>query len=241
MVNSDNIRIFAPMETKNNKNEKKEWVYKTERTLVDGLLAGKKDAQAEFYEKYKRLFFYILREIFDEYSTKNDFEEDLVNDCFLYLLENNAKRLSKFKGEKEGVLTYYIIKIARRFFIRNKSKYQNMLFSGYDEVPPQDSEETSSHDGDITEIADDDNMINAIHIDEAWTYIERILDFMPNQRYAKAIRIYYTNGYDDNKAATILNINIDNWYMLKKRAIRQLNITHKKNKVLWQNIVSQIS
>lgn len=241
MVNSDYIRIFAPMETKNNKNGKTEWVYKTERALVDGLLAGKMDAQAEFYEKYKRLFFYTLREIFDEYSTKIDFEEDLVNDCFLYLLENNAKRLSKFKGEKKGILTYYILRIARRFFIRNRSKYQNMLFSLYDEESPQDSEETSSYDDDIIEIADDDHMINAIYIDEAWTYIERILDYMPNQRYAKAIRIYYTNGYDDNKAATMLNIKIDNWYMLKKRAIKQLNYTHKKNKVLWQNIVSQIS
>jgi len=83
--------------------------------------------------------------------------------------------------------------------------------------------------------------VNAIRREEAWNYIEHILASMRNQQYAEAIRMYYACDYNDEIVALKLNININNWYVRKKRAMKQLQDTHKKNKALWQNIISQMN
>ena len=238
--------IFADMEAKNKTKERK---YKTERSLVDGLLAGEKEAQEQFYEDYKGLFFYCLRCVFDEFSLKHEFEDDLVNDFLMYLIECKAKRLSKFNGVREGSLAYYLAKRAKGYFIRYKSRYKDLLFVTFNEDVSQDQDPISSilydNEDDTVIIAVGDNcndgMVETITREEALNYLERIMGSMPNRRYAEALRKFIACRYDDELAASELNINIDYWYVLKQRAIKQLKNTHNKNKALWQNIISQMS
>ena len=235
----DFFRIFALMEAKNDKN------YKNERELVDGLLAGEESAQAVFYTRYKGLFIYCVRQVLDDIPLKGDFEADLVNDFILDLFEK--KRLSKFRGDREGSLAYYLAKRAKGFFLRYKKKYQNFLFVEYIEDAHQDSTDSPLQDNEDDVIivtandSCDDGMVESIKHEEAWKYIERIIGYMRNPRYAEALRVYYANKCDDEKSRIELNMKRANWDVLKGRAIQQLKITHRKNYKLWQNIISQMS
>ena len=222
-------------------------VYNSERELVDGLLAGEQSAQEVFYTKYKGLFVYCVRQVLDDMPLKNDLEGDLVNDFVLYLVEDNAKRLSTFRGEREGCLTYYLARRAKKFFIRTKSKYQSLLFSEFNEDGQEKATGSALHDDEDDTItvavtdSCDDGMIESVKYEEAWNYIERIMEYMHNPRYAEVIRVYYANQCDDEKSRQELDIKKANWYVLKKRALTQLKITHRKNFKLWQNIISQMN
>lgn len=233
------FRIFAPMEAKN---EKK---YESERELVDGLLAGEESAQAVFYTRYKGLFIYCVRQVLDDIPLKGDYEKDLVNDFFLDLIEK--KWLCRFRGNREGSLAYYLAKRAKGYFIRYKTRYQNLLFVEYKENAHQESSSSLLHDDEddiITIEANDscdDGMVESVKHEEAWNYIERIMGYMHNPRYAEVLRVYYANKCDDEKSRLELNMKRANWDVLKGRAIKQLKITHRKNNKLWQNIISQMS
>ncbi len=236
---SDRFRIFAPMEAEN---EKK---YESERALVDGLLAGEESAQAVFYTRYKGLLIYCVRQVLDDIPLKGDYEEDLINDFCLDLIEK--KWLCRFKGNREGSLTYYLAKRAKGYFIRYKERYQCVYFVEYKEESHQKSSSSPLHDDEddiITILANDscdDGMAESIKQEEAWIYIERIMKEMRNPRYAEALRVYYANKCDDEKSRKELNMKRANWDVLKGRAIKQLKVTHRKNKHLWQNIISQMS
>lgn len=246
LVISEKIRIFAPMETKNEQKEEKK--YPTERKLFEGLRAGKKDAQSQFYNDYKRLFFHILRNVFDDLSLNDDFEEDLVNDFIVYVTEDNARRISNFNGQKEGCFVSYLSLSARRFFIKQKEKYKNFNLVPFKEDITQETEDTgilSDSEDDSAPISSgqtcDDGMVESFNFEMAWKYIQQIIDEMPNKRYAHAIRTYYICECDDKKTAMELNMKRSNWDVLKGRAFKQLKITHNKNRKLWQNTISQMS
>ena len=239
MVISDYFCIFAPMEAKN------EIKYESERELVDGLLAGEESAQAIFYTRYKGLFIYCVRQVLDDIPLKGDYEADLVNDFILDLIEK--KWLRRFRGDREGSLAYYLARRAKGYFLRYKTRYQNLLFIEYNENTHQESSGSPllDEEDDIIAIAAndscDDGMVESIKHEEAWNYIERILGYMHNSRYAEALRVYYANKCDDEKTRKELHMKRANWDVLKGRAIQQLKITHRKNYKLWQNIISQMS
>ena len=227
------------METKN---EKK---YESERELVDGLLDGEKTAQAVFYTKYKGLLIYCVRQVLDDIPLKGDYEADLVNDFILDLFEK--KWLRRFRGNIEGSLAYYLAKRAKGYFLRYKGRYQSLLFVEFKENTHQETTDSPLHDDedDIIQITAndscDDGIVESIKHEEAWNYIERIMGYMHNPRYAEVLRVYYANKCDDEKSRLELNMKRANWDVLKGRAIKQLKITHRKNNKLWQNIISQMS
>ena len=62
----------------------------------------------------------------------------------------------------------------------------------------------------------------SVELSSARTDLERLLDLMPNQRYATVIRKLTLEGYESEELAREMNVKISNLYNIKKRAMAQL-------------------
>lgn len=152
-----------------------------------------------FFEDCRPLFLSIMRHVFDE---KVDYNE-MVNELYLYLMEDNARRLCQFEGRSS--IYQWIKVIAIRFFIEKRDK-----------MIEKDSEEH------LIEQAAPNELIDAEPNWSAKMDVERLLALMPNKRYVYVIRRLLLEDCPPEEVARELDVTIDNLYNIKKRAVAAL-------------------
>ena len=172
----------------------------TDKQIIEALIARDEMVTEEFFYKNCRpLFLSIIRNVF---SYQVDYDE-FVNEFYLYLMENDSYRLRQFEGRSS--IYQWLKVIAIRYFIAKRDKMLD-----------KPSEETLIDKASKTISENTEKRITA-KVD-----IAHLLRIMPNRRYEYVLRRLVLHDADPKVVAKELCTNVDNLYVVKKRAIASL-------------------
>ena len=170
----------------------------TDQEIVKGLIEHDGCVTKDFFfVKCKPLFCSIMNIVFD-YEVEYD---ELVNELYLYLMEDDAIKLRNFEYRSS---VYQWLKIlATRFFIKKRA---TMIDNASGE-PPYDKQE----------------QVAAPASDPAVGYdMERLFEAMPTKRYVHVIRRLILEDFEPEELAREMNITTANLYNIKRRSMAQL-------------------
>lgn len=172
----------------------------TDQQLIDSLIARDEQVTRQFFYKDCRpLFNSIMYHVFHD---KVDYNE-LINELYIHLMENDAHRLKQFVGRSS---VYQWLKVvAIRFFIEIR-----------DAVIEKDSEEHLLEQVAVTATVENESQWSA-QID-----VQRLFALMPNKRYVYVIQRLILDDASPQAVADELGVSIDNLYNIKKRAMSAL-------------------
>lgn len=168
----------------------------SDKEIINGLIAhDNKITETFFFRKCRPLFISIINHVF---SYEVDYDE-FVNELYLYLMEDNASRL---KGFQNRCSLYLWIKVlAIRYFVKKRNR---MIDENRGETPYNE------------------HISNADNVESSKADLKRLLDTMPNQRYAYVIRKLIIEEMEPEFLAQEMNITTANLYNIKRRAMAQL-------------------
>lgn len=168
-----------------------------DKQIVSGLLINDPDIiEFFFYKKCSSMFGYIAKCIFDGHVDT----DELVNELFIYLSNNNWYKLKQFAYKSS--LTTWVGVVAIRFFQKRRTS-----------LIEKDSSETLLSKASIEETV----WINERRID-----VERALRQLPNERYRKVIFELDLLDRDPKDVAKELKTKVSNLYNIRRRAHLQL-------------------
>lgn len=169
-----------------------------DKQIIEALIARDEQVTRQFlFVSCRPLFVSIINQVF---SYKVDYDE-FVNEFYLHLMENDAKRLRQFEGRSS---IYSWIKIvAIRYFIAKRDRVIDM--NGGTSLIVQEGD-----DGDTEKKT------------TAGMDVERLLSQMSNKRYVYVIRRLILQEAEPQKVADELGVTVDNLYNIKKRALTNL-------------------
>lgn len=173
----------------------------TDKEIIQGLInKDNRITQEFFFKRCKPLFQNIINRIFDNIAEY----DELVNELYLYLMENDAAKLKSFQYRSS--LFHWLKILASRFFIRRKN--QVTMIENESQKALLDKK---------------DSIINEVYYDNNdLADVKRLLDDMPNQRYAFVIQRLIIDGVPPEELALEMGIKTSNIYNIKQRAIKQL-------------------
>lgn len=127
--------------------------------------------------------------------------DEFVNELYLYLMEDDAKKLRDF--EYRSSVYQWLKLVAIRFFIKKRKKMiennnGETLYDGTT-IQPVDERDTS-----------------------AKSDLQRLFSLMPNQRYALVIQRLVIEDQEPEQLAKEMDITVENLYNIKRRAMAQL-------------------
>ncbi len=170
----------------------------TDQEIIQGLIARDDRVTEEFFfVRCRPLFLSIIRKVFD-YEVEYD---ELVNELYLYLMSDDAKKLREF--EYRSSIYQWLKVVAVRFFIRKRKG----LIENRGKDPLYEGETVPTTDGSVHSAKCD---------------MQRLFSLMPNKRYAYVIQRLIIDDWDPEKLAGEMGINVDNLYNIKRRAMDQL-------------------
>ena len=172
----------------------------TDQQIIDRLIArDRRVTEKFFFNDCRPLFTSIIRQVF----TFNVDYDEFVNEFYLHLMEDDAHRLRQFQGR--STIYQWLKVVAIRYFIGKRNRVID--------IDPKDALiDSPAHE----EAVDEENGTTA-RID-----IERLFSLMSNSRYKYVIRRLIIQDADPKDVAKELNINVDNLYNIKKRAMATL-------------------
>lgn len=170
----------------------------TDQEIIKGLIARDNRVTTEFFfDKCRPLFCSIMQKVFD-YEVEFD---EMVNELYVYLMENDAVKLRNFEYRSS---VYQWLKIlAIRFFINKRGR---LIEDASQETPYDGRQQMADTDKDMTAEGD----------------IERLFNNMPNKRYVYVIRRLILEDWEPDKLAKDMSITTANLYNIKRRAMAQL-------------------
>jgi DNA-directed RNA polymerase specialized sigma24 family protein len=170
----------------------------TDQEIIKGLIGHDEYVTKDFFfVKCKPLFFSIMNIVFD-YKVEYD---EMVNELYLYLMENDAIKLRNF--EYRSSLYQWLKILAIRFFIKKRTR----MIDNVSGEPPYDRQDH----------------IAALESDVAVEYdMERLFEAMPTKRYVYVIRRLILEDCEPEELAREMNITTANLYNIKRRSMAQL-------------------
>ena len=185
----------------------------TDQEIIQGLID--KDSQITedfFFKQCKPLLSNIIYKVFDNVAEY----DELVNELYLYLMENDAARLKSF-GYRCSVF-HWLKMLSIRYFIRIKNR--GMVIDNDSHEPPYEEKDR------VTDPNFDDN--------PGKDDLKRLIEAMPNKRYALVIKRFFIDDATPKEIADEMGIEISNLYNIKQRAIKQLTEVALKDIHLWK-------
>lgn len=170
----------------------------TDQEIVKGLIERDEYVTEDFFfVKCKPLFCSIMNIVFD-YEVEYD---ELVNELYLYLMEDDAIKLRNFEYRSS---VYQWLKIlATRFFIKKRAR---MIDNTSGEPPYDIQDQIAASESDV-----------AVEYD-----MERLFEAMPTKRYVYVIRRLILEDCEPEELAREMNITTSNLYNIKRRSMAQL-------------------
>ena len=170
----------------------------TDNEIIRALINRDETVTRQFFFKDCRpLFLSIMHHVFSYEVDYNEF----INEFYLYLMDNDARRLQQFEGRSS--LYQWLKVVAIRYFIAKRSRMIDM-----------------NSDNSLLRVKQ--AMIDA---DEKSLYrldMESLLERLYNRRYADIIRRTVLDDAEPEVVARELGITTANLYNIKKRAIAVL-------------------
>ena len=153
--------------------------------------------QQFFYQNCRPLFYKLISSIFD---TPVDYDE-LINELYLHLMENDAARLRSFKGNSSIYL--WIKRVAYNYFL--DLKLHRQVIENRSQESPYDNED-----------------IEDFSKQEAQMDVAVLLDQVENERYRMVLQKHIIEGMSFDELAKITGLKKSNLYNIKKRALDEL-------------------
>ena len=175
----------------------------TDREIIQGLInRDNRVTEDFFFVRCRPLFISIIGKVFDQEVEYNE----IVNELYLYLLEEDAKRLREF--EYRSSVYQWLKVVAIRFFIKKR----------------RDNIEGSRRESFYSEgsMAPYGEKVDDIGRYQASDDIERLLAMMSNMRYFDVIRRLILEEVEPDELAAEMGVTVDNLYNIKRRAMSQL-------------------
>lgn len=169
----------------------------TDLQIIERLIARDEVVTQQFFYKDCRPLFRSV--IYNVFQNKVEYDE-LINELYLYLMENDAYRLKQFEGRSS--LFQWIKVVAIRYFIEKR-----------DQVIEKESENHLLDQLAFTETIEVEPVL-AAKMD-----VERLFRLMPNKRYVYVIQRLVLDDANPNVVAEEMDVTIDNLYNIKKRAM----------------------
>ena len=157
----------------------------TDQEILQGLIArDEKITRYFFFNKCQPIFFHIINKIFD---AKADYDE-LVNELYAHLMENDARRLRMFEGRSN--IYVWLSSVAKNFF-RDKKNRERVIEKGHDDNLYNEA----------GKIADDNPDQPDKKQEEEDMRVAAILDQIENGRYRFIIEKHVLEGMSFGKVA----------------------------------------
>lgn len=172
----------------------------TDEQLVDGIVAG--DAAVVeyfFFKKCKPIFVYIVHKVYDGRVN----EQELINELFLYLAENDWYKVRQFDFRSK--FTTWTQVVATRFFLKKRAQ-----------LIENDSDETLNKRR--------ERGFSAHRAMDRRIDIRKALAVMPNERYRMVITALDLRDVSPEQLAERMEITVDNLYNIHRRALAQLRL-----------------
>lgn len=170
--------------------------------LVDRVISGDNDAIVYFfYERFSATFQYHIYNVFSYYE---DIQE-LVDEFFLYMYEDNWRRLRTFDSSKSSLSTW-VSTVSLRFFI----KYKFNKIDSRDVVAINDKWETLKSDW--VESQNEGVMMD----------INNAIDKIASERDRNIAKRFFLEDAAPEKIAEEFLLDIDYVYTVKNRIIKDL-------------------
>lgn len=169
-----------------------------DKQIIEALIARDEQVTRQFFfVSCRPLFVSIINQVF---SYKVDYDE-FVNEFYLHLIENDAKRLRQFEGRSS--IYSWIKTVAIRYFIAKRDRVIDMNGGKSPIVQKGD-------DGDTEKKT------------TAGMDVESLLSQMSSKRYVYVIRRLILQEAEPQTVADELGVTVDNLYNIKKRALTNL-------------------
>ena len=176
----------------------------TDKQIVEALLDKDSNVTVQFFFRNCRpLFLSIINRVF---QSRVDYDE-LINEFYLYLMEQDGRRLRQFEGRSS---IYQWMKVTAIRYFRAMNRRMGRESESLDDHP--DGTAGSRLEGTV----DDRSKI------ESGLDMEALLGLMANKRYAYALRRLVSEDGDPEDVARELDVSVANLYNIKRRAIAAL-------------------
>ena len=172
----------------------------TDQQIIDALIRKDEKVTHDFFFVWCRpLLYNLIRRVF---SYEVDYNE-LVNELYLHLMENDARRLRTFSGRSS---VYQWIKcVALRYFIEKRTQI----------IEDKAGDPLYEKDEPVFDPSTDS---------DAKADLRVLIQLMPNDRYRYVLEQHYLMDVEYEKIAMALQTSPANVYNLKKRALTKLTV-----------------
>lgn len=172
----------------------------TNQEIIQGLIDRDERITREFFfRRCQPLFFALIAKF---YPSGADYDE-LVNELYLHLMEDNARRLRKYEGRasiyqwlKRVAGNYFLDKVSRERVVDNAT--DSRLLEEAKKIPTDDSTQ------------------------ETETDVAAILDQIKNENYRLVLQKHVMEGLSFDELEKITGIKKANLYNIKRRALNAL-------------------
>jgi RNA polymerase sigma factor (sigma-70 family) len=171
-----------------------------DRHLVSQILGGNSKVAAYFLtQKCTRIFEYIINTRLRGLGLQTD---DLVNDFYIYLQENDWEKLRQFRFESQLLTWIYLV--AARYLVK---KYARELKENSRNGTPIES---------ISTFVDEDSEQRIVRSE-----ILEAISYLKDKRCRQLLLLGF-QGFNSDEIADRLGINTNNVYVIRSRAIKNL-------------------
>lgn len=172
----------------------------TDNEIIDALIQKDEKVTHEFFFVWcKPLLYSLIRKVF---NYEVDYDE-LVNELYVHLMEDDARRLRSFRGRSS---VYQWLKcVAIRFFIEKRDRVIEDKASD----PLYERDEPYYFPRELT-----DAQVDMI----------ALLKRMHNDKYRFVLEQYYLRGAEFEEIADALGTTTANVYNIKRRALTKLTV-----------------
>jgi RNA polymerase sigma factor (sigma-70 family) len=188
-------------------------LYEDQRLLA-ACLTGDREAVAVFVRRFSGLVYYAVRYVLTSkgISFSTDDLEDLHNAVFLYLLEDNGKKLSQYQGKNGCSLASWLRVVTVRRVLNHMRDHHVQSTVPQKEVFLEDLPDPDWEDlGPIALMEQAERM----------RFLRDAIQLLP-PRDRLCIKLYFEDGLSLESIASTLNISVQTVYTLKYRAVQRL-------------------
>ena len=172
----------------------------TDQEIIQGLIdRNERITQDFFFRRCQPLIFSII----SKYYPKGADYDELVNELYLHLMENDARRLKQWEGRSS---IYQWLKMVARNFFLDKINRERMIETEADNRLYSKANEAST-----------DNSAN-----EAVMDVAAILDLIENENYRLVLQKHVIEGMSFDDLEKVTGIKKANLYNIKKRALNAM-------------------
>jgi RNA polymerase sigma factor (sigma-70 family) len=184
-----------------------------ERELIKGCVNGEKSAWDAFVQQYSNLVFHTIRKTLTLHhvESRDELLEDLYQEFFIAILQNDCRKLSQFRGDGGCTLASFLRVVASRLTIDHLRKQPTPTV----EVTDTFASDQRDAPGSLIDSEEQRSLTVAI---ESLSAKERLL-----------VELHFRQGLPAEEVASILKISPGTFYTQKSRLVAKLRESLSKS------------